>query len=120
MCRMRYVVTGGTGFIGKRLVDRILALPDTAAVHVLVRRESLGRFERLALSWDDRVQPLVGDLTALPLEGISRESVERALLDLFPGVEKVRTLTAWMTKGSRAFTPSSSLPATSSWGSTEA
>ncbi len=63
MCRMRYVVTGGTGFIGKRLVDRILALPDTTAVHVLVRRESLGRFERLALSRDDRVQPLVGDLT---------------------------------------------------------
>lgn len=63
MCRMRYVVTGGTGFIGKRLVDRILALPDTTAVYVLVRRESLGRFERLALSWDDRVQPLVGDLT---------------------------------------------------------
>ncbi|WP_170981282.1 SDR family oxidoreductase [Mycolicibacterium sp. CR10] len=60
---MRYVVTGGTGFIGKRLVDRILALPDTTAVHVLVRRESLGRFERLALSRDDRVQPLVGDLT---------------------------------------------------------
>ena len=64
MCRMRYVVTGGTGFIGKRLVDRLLALPDTTAVHVLVRRESLGRFERLALSWDDRVKPLVGDLTA--------------------------------------------------------
>ena len=64
MGRMRYVVTGGTGFIGKRLVDRILALPDTSAVHVLVRRESLGRFERIAQRWDDRVQPLVGDLTA--------------------------------------------------------
>ena len=64
MGRMRYVVTGGTGFIGKRLVDRILTLPETAAVHVLVRRESLGRFERLAQRWDDRVQPLVGDLTA--------------------------------------------------------
>ncbi|MGB7504633.1 MAG: SDR family oxidoreductase, partial [Mycobacterium sp.] len=61
---MRYVVTGGTGFIGRRLVDRILALPGSTAVHVLVRRESLGRFERLAQRWDDRVQPLVGDLTA--------------------------------------------------------
>ncbi|GJF17392.1 short chain dehydrogenase [Mycolicibacterium cyprinidarum] len=61
---MRYVVTGGTGFIGKRLVDRILDLPDTSAVHVLVRRESLGRFEQIAQRWDDRVQPLVGDLTA--------------------------------------------------------
>lgn len=64
MCRMRYVVTGGTGFIGRRLVKRILDLPDTTAIHVLVRRESLGRFERLAQNWDGRVEPLVGDLTA--------------------------------------------------------
>ncbi|MCV7155453.1 SDR family oxidoreductase [Mycolicibacterium pyrenivorans] len=61
---MRYVVTGGTGFIGRRLVKRILDLPDTTAIHVLVRRESLGRFERLAQNWDGRVEPLVGDLTA--------------------------------------------------------
>ncbi|MDZ4264420.1 MAG: SDR family oxidoreductase, partial [Mycobacterium sp.] len=61
---MRYVVTGGTGFIGRRLVHRILDLPDTTAIHVLVRRESLGRFERLARNWDGRVEPLVGDLTA--------------------------------------------------------
>lgn len=64
MCRMRYVVTGGTGFIGRHLLDRILALPGTEAVHVLVRRESLGRFERLAQRWDERVTPLIGDLTA--------------------------------------------------------
>ncbi|GFH01753.1 short chain dehydrogenase [Mycolicibacterium hippocampi] len=64
MCPMRYVVTGGTGFIGRHLVDRILALPGSEAVHVLVRRESLGRFERLAQRWDERVTPLVGDLTA--------------------------------------------------------
>lgn len=78
MTRMRYVVTGGTGFIGRRLVDRILTLPDTDAVHVLVRRGSLGRFENLALGWDDRVQPLVGDLTAPDL-GIT------ALTDLNEG-----------------------------------
>ena len=64
MCRMRYVVTGGTGFIGRHLVDRILALPDSEAVHVLVRRGSLSRFEQLAQHWDERVVPLVGDLTA--------------------------------------------------------
>ncbi|WP_200846050.1 SDR family oxidoreductase [Mycolicibacterium vanbaalenii] len=61
---MRYVVTGGTGFIGRHLVDRILALPDSEAVHVLVRRGSLSRFEQLAQHWDERVVPLVGDLTA--------------------------------------------------------
>ncbi len=71
MSRMRYVVTGGTGFIGRRLVSRLLALPDTSAVHVLVRRDSLGRFERLAQCTDDgpdpRLKPLVGDLTETDL-----------------------------------------------------
>ncbi|KMO71933.1 MAG: SDR family oxidoreductase [Mycolicibacterium rufum] len=61
---MRYVVTGGTGFLGRHIVTRLLARPGTEAVHVLVRRESLGRFERLAQRWDGRVTPLVGDLTA--------------------------------------------------------
>ena len=56
MTRMRYVVTGGTGFIGRRLIAEILSLPGTAAVHVLVRTESLGRFDRLAVGWaDERV-----------------------------------------------------------------
>ena len=48
MGRMQYVVTGGTGFIGRRVVSQILSLRDDAEVWVLVRRESLGRFERLA------------------------------------------------------------------------
>ena len=63
MAPMRYVVTGGTGFIGRRVVSQILA-HDDAEVWVLVRRESLGRFERLAAEWGDRAKPLVGDLTA--------------------------------------------------------
>jgi len=64
---MRYVVTGGTGFIGRRAVARILEHSPDAQVWVLVRRASLGRFEALASqhgqAWDDRVNPLVGDLT---------------------------------------------------------
>ncbi|MDY6871302.1 MAG: SDR family oxidoreductase [Actinomycetota bacterium] len=61
---MRYVVTGGTGFIGRRLIDQLLERPDTTKIHVLVRRESLRRFEERAVKWDDtRVDPLVGDLT---------------------------------------------------------
>ncbi|MGE0214243.1 SDR family oxidoreductase [Mycolicibacterium sp.] len=73
---MRYVVTGGTGFIGRRLVDRLLTRPETSAVQVLVRRNSLGRFERLAPSWDDRVHPVVGDLTAPDL-GLSNDTAAR-------------------------------------------
>ena len=48
MCLMRYVVTGGTGFIGRRVVSRLLDNRPDAEVWVLVRRSSLGRFERLA------------------------------------------------------------------------
>ncbi|WP_110803654.1 SDR family oxidoreductase [Mycolicibacterium setense] len=64
---MRYVVTGGTGFIGRRVITRILSREPGAEVWVLVRRESLTRFERLAQEWDERVKPLVGDLTAAHL-----------------------------------------------------
>jgi thioester reductase-like protein/short-subunit dehydrogenase len=64
MAAMRYVVTGGTGFIGSRVVSRILDTQPDANVWVLVRRESLARFERLAARWGERTNALVGDLTA--------------------------------------------------------
>ena len=74
MARMRYVVTGGTGFIGRRVVSALLARTDDPEVWVLVRRESLSRFERLAGQWGEHAQPLVGDLTAPDL-GLSEEAV---------------------------------------------
>ncbi|MCV7086092.1 SDR family oxidoreductase [Mycolicibacter hiberniae] len=62
---MHYVVTGGTGFIGRRAVSRLLATSPQAQVWVLVRRASLSRFETLASQeWGERVKPLVGDLAA--------------------------------------------------------
>jgi thioester reductase-like protein/NADP-dependent 3-hydroxy acid dehydrogenase YdfG len=64
---MRYVVTGGTGFIGRRVVSRLLATEPDAEVWVLVRRQSLGRFERLATDWGERAKPLVGELPELGL-----------------------------------------------------
>src|SRR5271163_3033403 len=64
---MRYVVTGGTGFIGRRVIARLLGDQPDAEVWVLVRRQSLGRFERLSVQWDERAKPLVGDLTELAL-----------------------------------------------------
>ena len=64
---MRYVVTGGTGFIGRRVVARLLESQPEAQVWVLVRRQSLGRFERLSVEWDGRAKALVGDLTELKL-----------------------------------------------------
>jgi thioester reductase-like protein/short-subunit dehydrogenase len=71
---MRYVVTGGTGFIGRRVVSAILAREDAPEVWILVRRESLCRFERLAEQWGERAKPLVGDLT-VPSLGLSDETI---------------------------------------------
>ncbi|KWX25968.1 short-chain dehydrogenase [Mycolicibacterium wolinskyi] len=71
---MRYVVTGGTGFIGRRVVSRILTQQPDAEVWVLVRRESLNRFEHLAQDWNERAKPLVGDLTTADL-GLSDADV---------------------------------------------
>jgi thioester reductase-like protein/short-subunit dehydrogenase len=64
---MRYVVTGGTGFIGRRVVSRLVVAEPGAEVWVLVRRQSLGRFERLAADWGERAKPLVGELPELGL-----------------------------------------------------
>ena len=64
---MRYVVTGGTGFIGRRVVDRLLETRPDAQVWVLVRRQSLGRFEQLATEWGERAKPLVAGLPELEL-----------------------------------------------------
>jgi thioester reductase-like protein/short-subunit dehydrogenase involved in D-alanine esterification of teichoic acids len=69
---MRYVVTGGTGFIGRRVVSSILSGDHDSEVWVLVRRESLSRFERLAEQWGERARPLVGDLT-VPHLGLTEE-----------------------------------------------
>ncbi|WP_410875536.1 SDR family oxidoreductase [Nocardia sp. A7] len=61
-----YIVTGGTGFLGRRVVRGLLAADPTAIVHVLVRAESLAKFTAHTAQHpdSDRVFALVGDLTA--------------------------------------------------------
>lgn len=74
---MRYVVTGGTGFIGRRVVSRLLDTRSDAQVWVLVRRQSLGRFERLAAEWGERAKPLVGELPELALSDETLDELGR-------------------------------------------
>ncbi|AMO60288.1 non-ribosomal peptide synthase, dehydrogenase domain-containing protein [Mycolicibacterium phlei] len=82
---MRYVVTGGTGFIGRRVVSQLLARDPGAEVFILVRRGSLPRLESLAATWDVRAKPLVGDLGAVDHVvhcGAANVESTRAVIDL--------------------------------------
>ncbi|MGP4844339.1 SDR family oxidoreductase [Marinobacter sp. 1Y8] len=61
---MDYFLTGGTGFIGRFLIDKLLKRGGT--VHVLVRKESVEKLNALRERWGDnesRVKAVVGDLT---------------------------------------------------------
>lgn len=62
---MRYLVTGGTGFLGRAVLTRLLARDDCEAVYALVRPGSRDRLlRRLAgVEGAEKVVPVVGDLT---------------------------------------------------------
>jgi NAD(P)-dependent dehydrogenase (short-subunit alcohol dehydrogenase family) len=75
---MQYVVTGGTGFIGRYLLRQLAARED-ATIHVLVRDRSVGKLEDLGLG--PRVRPLAGDITRAGL------SVSEAALPALRGAE---------------------------------
>ncbi len=68
---MTYFVTGATGFIGKRLIEKLLTRKGT--IHCLVRKESMPRFKALVETYGDdgkRLVAVVGDL-AKPRLGIA-------------------------------------------------
>jgi NAD(P)-dependent dehydrogenase (short-subunit alcohol dehydrogenase family) len=78
---MAYFVTGATGFIGRRLIERLLEKRE-GNVYVLVRQNSTGKLEELAERWSmvagsaaaERVIPVIGDLRR-PLLGVEKEQV---------------------------------------------
>ncbi len=72
-----YFVTGGTGFIGRRLIERLLDR-DGSTIYALVRPQSLERLTDLitASGAEGRLIPVEGDL-AQPLLGLPPSDVER-------------------------------------------
>ena len=73
---MNYFVTGATGLIGRRLLERLLVREGVDDVYVLVRPASV---EKLAaqtekLAGAERIRPIAGDL-AQPNLGLSDEGI---------------------------------------------
>lgn len=92
---MTYFVTGGTGLIGRHLIERLLE--RDGQIHVLVRPASIDRLDALIARWGaaDRVQPVVGDL-AQPLLGLGDEQVAalRGTIDHFFHLAAIYDMTA--------------------------
>ncbi len=75
---MQYFVTGATGFIGKRLVKKLLARRGST-VHFLLREESRGKVAELLAFWGvgkTRAVPVFGDLTGDKL-GVVAADIQR-------------------------------------------
>jgi thioester reductase-like protein len=78
---MAYFVTGATGFIGRRLIERLLENRQ-GKIHVLVRESSRARLDDLIERWSiiagpataGRIEPVLGDLRR-PLLGVEKEQV---------------------------------------------
>ncbi|MEO7390772.1 MAG: SDR family oxidoreductase [Ramlibacter sp.] len=75
---MQYFVTGATGFIGKRLVKKLLERKGSV-VHFLIRKESEGKIAALREYWGStaaRTVPVYGDLTSKKL-GVAAEDQKK-------------------------------------------
>ncbi|KXP11329.1 short-chain dehydrogenase [Tsukamurella pulmonis] len=68
-----YLITGATGFLGRRIVPLLLERDPDAVVHLLVRPSSVFKLDQWRARYgEERVRPLLGDLAA-PGLGIESE-----------------------------------------------
>lgn len=92
---MNYFVTGGTGLIGRHLIERLLERDGD--VYVLVRPASTDRLAALTERWGavGRIKPVVGDL-AEPRLGLSDAQIEelRGSIDHFFHLAAIYDMTA--------------------------
>jgi NAD(P)-dependent dehydrogenase (short-subunit alcohol dehydrogenase family) len=95
---MTYFVTGATGFIGRHLVERLLA--RDGEIYVLVREASQDRLNQLIDRWgpeaQSRVHPVLGDLSQ-PRLGVSDDDLAQlreASIDHFFHLAAVYDMTA--------------------------
>ncbi len=94
---MHYFVTGATGFIGKRLVKKLLERKG-AVVYFLIRQESEGKVKALREYWGAstaRVIPVFGDLTSKKL-GVAADQIKalKGQIDHFYHLAAVYDLSA--------------------------
>ena len=94
---MQYFVTGATGFIGKRLVKKLLERKGSV-VHFLIRKESEGKVAALRDYWGvsaARAVPVFGDLTSKKL-GVSADAIKalKSKIDHFYHLAAVYDLSA--------------------------
>ena len=78
---MNYFITGGSGFIGRRLIKKLFQQHPDCTVYFLMRASHQEKLTELFSFWnvdESRAVPVFGDMTQ-PLLGVSVEMQEQLL-----------------------------------------